>query len=144
MSQAKLESVCQEIEESDTIVTDDGREFEIPDTIPFKISIGRKTRMEKGYVTDEMMTVDTPSGWLIGEEIPKPLRGLIQNPQIEYSSGDNRVWECPAGQHSRPKQFKKLLESRDGIEIDYFRENEGRHDETRIAVEVTTKKIELQ
>jgi len=127
-----------------TVVASDGRKFEKPDTIPFKIHIGRKTRMDKGYVTDEMMTLSTPSGWLIGEKIPQPLRGLVQNPQLESSNGDNRMWECPAGQHSRPDRFKEILESRDGIEIDYFRENEGLHDETRIAVEVTTAQVDLE
>lgn len=145
MSQTELDTVCQKTpDEPETVVTDDGREFQVPDTIPFRISIGRKTRMDKGYVTDEMMTLTSPSGWLIGEEIPQPLRRLIQNPQLEYDEGDNRVWECPAGQHSRPHRFKEMLESEDGIEIDYFRENEGRHNETRIAIDVTTAEVDIE
>lgn len=144
MSQSKLDTVCQETpDKPKTVVTDDGREFKVPDTIPFRISIGKKTRTDKGYITDEMMTLTSPSGWLIGEEIPQPLRGLIQNPQIKYNSGDNRVWECPAGQHIKPKRFKKLVEKEDGLSIDYFRENEGRHNQTRMAVKVTTKKVDV-
>lgn len=145
MSQSKLDAVCEETpDEPETVVTEDGREMQIPDTVQFDISIGRKTRMDKGYVTDEMMTVNSPAGWLVGEEIPNPLRRYIQNPQLETDRGDIRVWECPAGQFIRPEKLKSILEKEDGVEIDYIREDEGRHDETRISLQVKTEAMDIQ
>jgi hypothetical protein len=146
MTESKQKTICKEkAKNPKTIITEDGREMEVPDQIQFRIEIGRKNRMDKGYITDEMMTLSSPSGWLIGNEIPQPLRGVIQNPQIESEQGDIRVWECPAGSHAKPNRFKSMLEFRDGIEIESYEEDVGRkNNKTRIRVQITTKNIDLQ
>ena len=125
------------------ITTEDGREFEKPDTIPFRIQIGERRRPDKGYITDEQMVISTPTGWLLHEEIPQPLRQYIDSPDIESKSGDNRKWVCPAGQHIKPDRLKEIIQQEDDIQIDYWRENEGRFNQTRIALQVTTEETEV-
>jgi len=127
-----------------TITTDNGREFSKPEKVPFMIKIGRRRRPDKDYITDEQMVLTAPCGWLLEESIPKPLSKYVTNPGLESKHGDNRKWACPAGSHSKPEQLKEILEDAEGIEIDYWRENEGRYNQTRAAVQVTTKEIEVE
>lgn len=124
------------------IVTEDGRKMEKPEYIPFKITIGKKTRVNKGYITDELMTINTPSGWLINEEIPDPLRRFITKPELVSEMGDIRVWECPAGSHIKPERLRRILNKEEGIKVESYRENEGRHNETRIDLKVDTGDID--
>jgi hypothetical protein len=128
---------------STTIIADDGRELSKPEKVPFLIQIGERRRPDKNYTTDEQMVLTAPCGWLLKESVPKPLSKYVTNPILESKHGDNRKWACPAGSHIKSEKLKELLEDAEGIEIDYWRENEGRHNQTRAAVQVTTEEIEV-
>jgi hypothetical protein len=119
-----------------TVTTEDGREMAVPDTVTITVNIGKRTRHDKGYITDEQMTLSTPYGWYINEEIPALLSRFIQNPQLETKQGDIRKWVCPAGQHIKPEKFKELVEKEDGITVTRHQENCGRHNTTRLELEI--------
>lgn len=119
---------------TEKVVTEDGREFEKPEKVKFVLHIGK--HRNNSYITDELMTVTTPTGWFTGDKIPENLRRYCSNPNLETKQGDIRKWKIPAGQHIKPDRFRNILEKDENIEITKWNEKCGDLDQTRIELEV--------
>lgn len=124
-----------------TVTAEDGRKLEIPEEITFTISIGK--HRNNGYITDELMTVTTPDGYITGESIPDKLSKYMPNPSLETNTGDIRKWKIPAGQHIKTSKFREFIEDSDCMELTRYEEDVGRLDQNRLEIKLQTDKVTL-